>query len=430
MRRILYLTASLLTTLTIQAQSFRFRATVDTIPKSGFHRISLPPNVMGRLNNDLTDVRLYDAQGREVPYRLIRQLPTDTTQFLTYAIVSKQATPGATTTLVIRKPGPALVNSLGVDSPGVDSPGVDLPGVDSLGVMMANTSVRKNARLSGSADAQTWYAIDNAVRLGPSPNGPGTTHTQLLRFPRTDYAYYRLEINDSTSAPLNILRVGNFSPVATSIPYLPIPGVAMSYRDSSDRHTYIHLTRSTPARFDMVKVWSANASPYHRQAEVQQRITQRGKRGRTTSRFETIKAFELNLADSNGVRLPSVNARDLFIVINNNDDPPLALTQVRAYQIATYLLADLTAGQVYSLRFSDPTHRAPVYDQTPFLATQPENAPILGVHALANATANDQPKVAFLSDSRLIWLALGLVLLVIGFLSYRMLREMNKEPVG
>lgn len=408
-KTLLLLTACLLTIPVIHAQSFRFRASVDAVSQSGFHRIALPPNVVGRLNDDLTDVRLYDAQDREVPYRLTRQQPAQATPFAEYELISRQITPNVNTTLVIRKPGPTRINS--------------------LGVVMANTSVRKNARLSGSADAQTWYAIDNAIRLGPSPYSANTTDTQLLRFPLTDYAYYRLEISDSTSAPLNILRVGNYTSTALAGLYSPIPDVAVSQRDSSNQRSYVHLTRNTPARFDKLVLLVPTDTPYRRQAEVQQRITQRGKRGRPTSRFETIRTFELSSADSNVVYLPGLNTRDLYLVITNDDSPPLAVRTIRAYQLTTYLLANLTAGQTYHLNFSASNVPAPRYDQAPFQAGLSERLPIVGVNSLTNLTADEPGETLFFQDSCVIWLALGLVLVLIGFGSYRMLREMNKDAV-
>ncbi|MCY7360367.1 MAG: hypothetical protein LH609_23500 [Rudanella sp.] len=42
------------------AQSFQFRADLAPVPQSGYHRVALPPAVVGHLNNTLGDIRLYD----------------------------------------------------------------------------------------------------------------------------------------------------------------------------------------------------------------------------------------------------------------------------------------------------------------------------------------------------------------------------------
>lgn len=410
MKKLLLLLAILLLLSPIvQAQSFRFRANVDAVQQSGFYRILLPPDVVGRLNDNLTDVRLYDKQDKEVPYLLTRQQPAETIPFADYELISKQLIPNIATTLVVRKPNTSRINS--------------------LGVVLKNTGVSKKARLSGSADAQTWYAIDNTIRLGPSPNSLTTTDMQLLHFPLSDYAYYRLEINDSASAPLNILRVGNYTPTALAGTYSSIPNVLISQRDSSGKHTYIHLTRSHPARFDKLSLHIKNTTPYRRRAEVRQLITRRGKRGRMVNRFETIRQFEVSSADSNVVYLPGLKTDDFYVVIENGDSPPLPVAGVRAYQLTTWLLANLTAGQPYHLSFSADNLPAPAYDLTPFRTNLPTNPPSIGVSDLTDRT-DTNGETPFFQDSRVIWLALGLVLLVVAFLTYRMLREMNKESVS
>ena len=392
-----------------QAQSFRFRASVDAVQQSGFYRILLPPDVVGRLNDNLTDVRLYGKQEQEVPYLLTRQQPTQMQSFTDYELVSKQMTIGVATTLVVRKPNNSRINS--------------------LGVVLKNTNVAKKARLSGSADAQTWYAIDNVIRLGPSPNSLTTTDTQLLRFPLSDYAYYRLEINDSASAPLNILRMGNYTPTALAGTYSLIPNVLISKRDSSDKHTYIHLTRKNPARFDKLTLLIQSDTPYRRRAEFRLLTTRRGKRGRMVNRFETIRQFEISSADSNVAYLPGLKTNDLYVVIENADSPPLPVAGVRAYQLTTYLLANLTASQPYHLSFSADNLPAPAYDLTPFRANPPENRPIIGVNILTDTSVNSDDKTPFFQDSRVIWLTLSIILIVLGFFSYQMIQDMNKGSV-
>ena len=391
------------------AQSFRYRATVDAVGQPGFHRILLPPGVVGHLNANLTDIRLYDGQQREVPYRLIRQQPTQRTPFVDYELVSKQSLPNVATTLVVRNRAKSPISS--------------------LGIVIKNTNVGKKARLSGSPDARNWYAIDDDLWLEPTQTNAGTTETKRLSFPLSDYEYYRLEVSDSLSTPLNILRVGHYAPVATSGTYSPIPNLSVSQRDSSDKRTYVHLTRPDEARFDKLVFVVQSATPFRRRAELGQIRTRKLKRGRVERWFEVARSFELSSADSNGVNLSGLKASDLYVVIANDDNPPLVIRNVRAYQLTTYLLANLTTGSPYQLRFQADDVAAPAYDLTPFRANLPANPPIIGI---SGVTANQAPTAnttSFFTDNRVIWPALGLVLLLLGFLSYRMLREMG-QPNG
>lgn len=191
-----------------RTQPFRYRATVDAVKQSGFYQILLPPGVIGHLNANLTDVRLYDGQQREVPYRLIRQQPTQTAPFVDYELVSKQSLPNVATTVIVRNRAKSPIRS--------------------LGIVIKNTNVGKKVRLSGSSDARNWYAIDDNLWLEPTQTNQRTTETKQLSFPLSDYEYYRLTINDSLSTPLNILRVGRYALVASAGAYTAIPGLTVT----------------------------------------------------------------------------------------------------------------------------------------------------------------------------------------------------------
>lgn len=388
-----------------QAQSFQYRAVVDPVSQSGYHQILLPPAVVGQLNSNLTDIRLYNDQHQEIPYILKQQLPQTTRQFVDYEVVSKVIRPYASTKLLVRNRAKNQINS--------------------LHLVIKNTNVGKKARLSGSSDAQNWYAIDDAVWLAPGSDNLGTTAIKQIDFPRNDYEYYRLEINDSLSSPLNILRVGYYTTNTSAGRYSTLPDLSVSQRDSSDKKTYVHLVRSEATRFDKISFTIRSATPYRRWAELGQLRTRSRKR-RPQRWFDVIRSFELRPADNQVVYLPGVKARDLYLVIDNEDNPPLTISAVRAYQLTTYLLADLTAGSTYELHFSAATAEAPVYDLAYVKTGLPADPLVVGVGTIRSIQPGETPASSFLTDSRLIWPVLGLVLFVLGLLSYRMLREMER----
>ncbi|GAB4015833.1 hypothetical protein GCM10028808_42350 [Spirosoma migulaei] len=403
------LLAGFLITFISKAQSFRFQANVDTVQQSGFHRIMLPPNVVGQLNASLTDIRLYDGQQKEVPYVLIRQQPEQVSSFADYDIVSKQSRPNVATTLVLRNQAKSRITS--------------------LSLVLKNTNVGKTAQLSGSSDAHNWYAIDDAIWLGPTQNPINTTETKQINFPLSDYEYYRLVINDSLSTPLNILRVGHSTQQAAAGAYSTIPNLSFSQRDSSDKHTYIHLVGSSNARFDKLIITIQASAPFSRRAEIGQFHSRKLKRGRIDRWFEVIRTIELSSADSHEVYLPGLKTKDVYVVIANDDSPPLVIQDVHGYQLTTYLLADLLAGQPYQLHFSTDDVVAPSYDLTPFKPISTGNQPIIGIGPVRPNSIRSEQTTLFFTDSRIIWPALGLVLVVLGLLSYRMLRAMEKETV-
>lgn len=397
--------AGLLLTLVGQAQSFQYRADVNRVQKSGFYRIVLPPTVLGRLNADLTDIRLYDGKQQEIPYRLVRETPGRLVAFTDYEIVRRLSKPGVSTTLVMRNRAKSQINSL---------------------VMISkNTNAARKAKLSGSTDAQNWYAIDDDLWLEPTQATAKTTDTRTINFPLSDYEYYRLDINDSLRAPLNILRVGCYASKTAAGIYTSVPNLLIAQRDSSDRNTYVHLTQPDGARLDRLTIFVNATTPYRRRATISQLHTRKRKRGRLETWFEPIRALELSSPDSTVADLPGLKANSLYLIIANDDNKPLSISRVHAYQLTTHLVANLTANINYQLRFSDGNTAAPSYDLTSLKSVDTHRLPTLGIGSLMPASTGNKPMASLFFEEWIIWPALGLVLFLVGFLSYRLLKEMG-----
>ncbi|MFC5412426.1 hypothetical protein ACFPMF_24085 [Larkinella bovis] len=390
------------------AQHFQFRAELPAVPKTGYYRIELPPSVTGRLKADRSDLRLYDEKNREVPYLLTKDQPVQQTQFNGYQLVQKTVVPRVGTTLVLRNPAKSPINS--------------------LGLILKNTNIRKTARLSGSNDARTWYGIEEDYRLEPVTSSATTSEAKMLDFPLSDYEYYRLDINDSLSAPLNILRVGYYTKTVRAGTYSEIAGISVTQHDSADRKSYVRIAFPTPLRPEKLTISVQSPAQYRRSVELAQLRSRKRKRGASSPFFETVQAFKLNSKDSlHSVYVTNLLTQELYLIIDNQDNTPLRIETIKAYQSTTYLLAGLKTGESYHLAFSDPLVEKPAYDLVYFNDKIPANPPIIQPKAPAPTRPADAASPPFLTNRWLIWSALGLVMLLLGFLSYRMLNEMKSR---
>jgi hypothetical protein len=389
-------------------QSFDFRAGIPPVTQPGYYRILLPPAVIGRLNAAKTDIRLYDDKNREIPYLLKQKLPGEQVQFREYELVRKTASAVATQ-LVLRNGNKTPINS--------------------LGLILKNTNLRKKARLSGSNDGKTWYGIEDDYWLEPVTNSQTTSEAKILGFPLSDYEYYQLEINDSLSAPLNILKVGYYTSTAEAGHYSDIPGISFTQRDSTDRKSYVHITFPTPSRPDKLMISVQSPNQYRRSAALGQFRIQKMRRNRRHRFFETLKAFELNSMDSrHTVLLPNQPTNDLFLIIENQNNIPLTLGSIKAQQLTTELLAELKPGESYHLAFANPAVGAPTYDLVYFKTKIPINPPMIQVHQPESVHAfNGSSPSFFASNSWLIWLAIGLVVALLSYFSCQMVTDLKNR---
>ena len=394
------------------AQSFDYKANVKPAHSSGYQRIALSSEIVGRLNDQLGDLRLYDARRREVPYLLVRQTGTDGTVFSPFTVVNKTSRKGVST-VVLKRPDGRLIRS--------------------MSVVRKNTAVQKAASLSGSPDGINWYALVSYVTLGGNSSDTSAEYTETISFPLTDYPYLRLQMADSTSAPLNLIRVGTYAEMpSVAAQYTPISGLRFTQRDSSDHHTYLFIDRPVPARIDRLSIRVSSPALFRRRAEFGQVFTQTitGKRRqkRLEHSFNPEINFMLSSTGDTTLPLPNVLTEKLCIRIANADDPSLHISAIHADQISTYLVANLQKNSTYTLRFGDRSTTPPVYDLSYFKDKIPATLPIATVGPVVDKYTPSPGQAPEISAYAL-WAGITFVLLLLVYMSYQMLGKLRSEGV-
>jgi hypothetical protein len=123
--------------------------------------------------------------------------------------------------------------------------------------------------------------------------------------------------------------------------------------------------------------------------------------------------------------------KHLLLRIVNEDDQPVHVEAAQAIQVKHYLLAYLEKDKQYVLRFGNDTVYAPKYDlryledslvtyELPVVATGQRKA--LSVQQTAVFET-----YSIWKDRRLIWAALAVVVVILGWMSVKMLKEMKTE---
>lgn len=392
------------------AQEFLYQAQLDTVPADGFYKINISPRISGYAKPDLADVRLYTPSLEEVPYILQREEPVQYTKlFREYEMVSKISKPASGTTLILRNPARSKINN--------------------ISLIIQNTNASKKAQLSGSNNATDWYSIDDHFMIQPVKNQLATSEVKALSFPLNDYEYYKLYINDSLSAPLNILKAGYYDTYTESGKYTEIEGLQMVQRDSTAiKQTFVHVQLKQPVYVDKLLLDIASPSYYKRQLEIKTVRITTDKRKREKVEHTRVASAILNSSSDNTIFPDQFYAKDFYLLIYNEDNAPLQIKGVRAYQLNTYLIASLKKGETYQLKFGQPDLNAPQYDLAYFKDKFPPDIPILQPAAILANTSKQQttgPNTAWFANKMLIWAALGLVILLLAYMSFQMVKDMK-----
>lgn len=396
----------LILSASVLAQNFKATGKLEKPGKDGFYKIFLSPATAGYLNETLTNARIVDSKNTEVPYLLIEESPVYQQQlFKEYEIQSKKSTPGISTIIRLHNPEQTPINN--------------------ISLLLKNAEAQKTANLTGSDDGKQWFVVRENFTFYPANNANSVSEVRAIEFPLTNYRYYQLEISDSTSAPLNILKAGYYDQSVTHGLFTSITdSVSISTR-TEEKRTYITLTFAKEQILDKLELKMKGSAFFQRPGFVTtERI--RKIKNREERFSEHIENFIVRSGQTTLITFTGLKTSNLTLCIANDDNPPLSVDEVKAYQLNRYLIAWLTKEQSYTIDFTGNDVAPPSYDLEYFRDSIPSNVQVLKITDLHPVTVQaDSGTPTFFTSKTIIWIAIGAVIMLLGFMSLRLVKETN-----
>jgi hypothetical protein len=397
------LTLILLTgsTCLLAQQTFKYKADIGKIDTSAFYRISLPPGLLAKSNADLTDIRILNQSGKFVPYIFGNQLPVKEQQsFMVFPQISIAKQPDTITTFVAENKGRLTINQ--------------------LNLKLRNTSVDRIVNLAGSDDLTNWYAIKENILLSKAgeEGSTGGIYEQLLNFPASTYQYLKIQVNNNRKDPVAILQAGIYQMQLVKPVYTELSGVKFTQRDSA-KASRIFITFNEAYPVNILKLSVAGTKYYKRAISI---YSIDGKK------LNLLRDTEVNSVWNNELFI-SAKAKKILLEIANEDNPPLSISTVTAYQLDQTLVAYLDKGTNYYLLFGDPTAKTPVYDLQFFADSLQRKLPVVKVGDVDNNPLFQHKAVAASHNipAWLIWIAIIAVISLLTFLTLKMTKEVGQR---
>ena len=311
-----------------------------SVPAAGLVKLSLPAETLDAARPGLEDLRLYDDAGNEVPYLLQRPVPTSKAiQNAKSFQVSLQANATVTTL------------ETGLTQP-----------LDSVTLESPANSYIKAVQVEGSADEQTWQTLTQGMPIFRQPSGVSQLR---LAFPAGAWRFLRLTVDDRRSPPVPF--TGARVHAAASEP-TPSEAVTVTI---TDRHENPGETRLT------LNLGAANLAVAGIQIETSEPLFTRAvtlavlQVAEDTIHEQTLAQGTIYRVAVEGQPVASdlsvpleaqVRSRELFLLIQNQDSPPLPITAVRAGRRPVYLVFLARQPGVHHLLTGHSQCAAPRYD--------------------------------------------------------------------
>ena len=403
--------------LNSNAQQFAYKSKVDKVKKDGFYKIKLSPEISAQSNAYMNDLRLFDQTGKEVPYLYKKESPYQSdVDFVSYAILENQ-TGEEWQTVVVEN--------------GAKTP------IDLFILEMNNAETDRVVRLSGSNDRNNWFVIRDSFYLSLLGNSSEAYVRTQLTFPMSKYQYYKIEIKQKNKNPLDILQIG-YSKNAPKLPsYQQVNGLTFTRLDSNKK-TYVRCTLPGANRIDKLVFQIKSPAMYNRMGLLLKQIEDNYSypSAQSSGSMKLKRSYSKESSDFvlNSDRERIVLTHDFLgnqklnyfdIEIENNDNEPLQIESILAYQLSSTLTAELRSDKSYFLYFGDSVLQAPSYDINYFESKILVDSNIVLVGAVEPKHKVLADEYSQSNDKLFVWIGIGVVGLLLLFMTRSMMKKMS-----
>jgi hypothetical protein len=308
------------------------------IPGKGLVRVNVPAATSDASQAGLEDLCIIDSTGNQVPYLVERLLP-DAESTMRPAEFRSAIENGATR-LNLKTGTSAPIVGVSLETPA--------------------TRFMKAADIEGSNDGVTWEKLAGGDSLFQLPNG---TTKLRVSFPEGAWQFLRITIDDLGSSPVPFTGA-HLHKARTTAPAEPV-AVTIKSRDESPGTTRLALDLGA-ANLTLGSLRIDTNEPVFTR-DVTLAVPEVGDDGIRERNIADAVIYRVNVNGKNEALLEiplesQIHAHELFVLIRNEDSPPLSIDNVRADRQLVRLTFFANQPGQYSLLSGNTQCAAPRYD--------------------------------------------------------------------
>jgi hypothetical protein len=372
--------------------------------KDTWHSIFLPEDLFGKLENPWRDIRIYGISEKgdtiEAPYVLDILKDEKSNADIPCRVLNKsRGKDGFNFTVEVPSSTPVQVIDLGFEERNFDW----------------------NLRLEGSMDQSTWYAIHEQYRIVSIQNELTDYSFTKVLFPTSNYRFYRFVILTDKKVGLKSatvsgsqIRQGSFVDYATK---------KWEVREvKSHKLTYLDIELYHAVPVSLLSLSIASNFDYYRPVTIKSlRDSVKTERGWHYN-YDLLGSNTASSVDHTPFEFSPRIARKFQVIIQNHDNQPLTIEDVRLTGYSYQLIARFTEPATYFLVYGNSSAQAPRYDISRFQLPETAAALTFGLE-MKTTEGILVPKQPLIGNSRWLWGILVVMVLGIGWFSIRMLKQ-------
>ena len=393
-------------------QEYAVEGEIHSLQEDGLHRIRIPHEVRSYAATDLSDFRIWDNKGNQVPYFVQptkTYYSTEVSNFTEFSIISSTRKADTSAAYIFKNPFKTIDQAL---------------------LLISNYQGYKNYRLEGSNDQKQWFGIVNNGQLNQLNHPTQTSVYKIINFPLCTYQYLKIVFDDRNSLPLNLLKIGrNNTEKLTTVPLTieEIPVKAIKFQEVNKK-TQIQISFNRPEVINQIRIDITSPELYSRNAIFYTLKEREIKQGKEMYRQE-LASFSIRSDKDLVFDIPSCKEKKVYLEIDNKDNPKLEISGIQFMQKPIYIVAALKKDSDYKVTAGNLSLSAPNYDISFVANTIKSKLPIAKISSIiyTQPSITIKKRVPFWQQSWFMWSCIGLAALIIAYFAFNLLKDLNKH---
>lgn len=407
MKKILLLSFLLVSLLNYGQDTFNYRRPIKGI-KDTWHRIALPDEFYGKLENPFSDLRILgltnDGDTVEAPYILEVAKSQEFMELIPHSSLN-----------FVSRDGYYYFTLRALDEPVINH--IDLT--------FDEYNFHWEVRLEGSQNQADWYTILHDYQIMSIREDYADYSFTELYFPDCSFRYYRIGI--PTDQLPSVAQAGLWRHVREQgivKEYLPID---MKVKQKG-KQTIVDLEFKDAVPIDWLEAKIKTDYDYYRPCSVYYAS------GDSLPEKEQLRNYQLAAQDViSSVKLSGIPWENAHIskfwrlIIENFDNEPLDFDSVKCSGPQHSLVARFTSKADYFLYYGNDAIESPFYDLNYFTEKIPEELKTLSLGEEESLILPEVIEEPFLTSRWWLWALMGLVILMLGVFTLRMVKSQRLE---
>ena len=191
--------------------------------------------------------------------------------------------------------------------------------------------------------------------------------------------------------------------------------------------TVIHVEFEHPEIINEFRFKIASPELFNRRARIYV-LNEREVKHKLETYKQVIASFVIHSDLENNFIMPSFFGRELYLEIENQDNPKLTIESLNFFQTTWYAVANLKQNDNYTASAGNKKLSAPKYDISSFRKNISESLPKSSIVAIKLIKDNLKVKaiLSIWQQPWFMWLCIGFAAVIIAFFSTNLIKDLKK----